>query len=131
MRRALPAVVAIAVLVMACGGPSGSPTGSPVSAGPTPKPTPNPAFVEARSDGITIKTGDSGTANLTGGKYRIGWNAPGCTMLGIQVGLAAGDTIGVDVHLPSGEATLDLPAGKAVLNRVADCDYTVRFETVP
>ena len=128
MRRgALAVVVVIATLVMACGGPSPS----PASTGPTPKPTPNPAFVEARADGITIKSGDPGTADLTGGKYRIGWNAPGCTMLGLQVALANGDTIGIDVNLPSGEATVDLPAGKAVLNRVGDCDYTVRFELVP
>lgn len=127
MRRALPALVAVATLVLACGGSSGS----PASAGPTPTATANASFVEARADGITIKTGDPGTANLTGGKYRIGWNAPGCTRLGIQVVVTSGDTIGVDVHLPSGEATVDLPAGKAVLNRVADCDYTVRFESVP
>ncbi len=118
---------AIAVVVLACGGQpvgtaSPSPSGTPVA---------DPSFVEERTAGITLKEGDAGTANLAGGRYRIGWYAPGCTMLGLQIATGNGDTIGIDVRLPSGESVLDLPAGVAVLNRVGDCDYTVRFEEAP
>jgi hypothetical protein len=121
--------LAVALLVMGCGSTNGSdgPVAS-ASVGPTPTATADISFVEERTAGITIKEGDKGSANLTGGKYRIGWYAPGCTMLGIQWAAANGDTIGIDVRLPSGESVADLPRGVGVLNRVGDCDYTVRFE---
>ena len=128
MRR-LVGGMAIAILVAACGSTNGSKApGATASSGPTPTPSADITFVQERAAGITIKEGDKGSADLTGGKYRIGWYAPGCTMLGIQWAAANGDTIGIDVHLPSGEAVADLPRGVGILNRVGDCDYTVRFE---
>ena len=121
--------VAIVLLVVGCGSSNASASpAAPASVGPTPTASADISFVEERAAGITIKEGDKGSANLAGGKYRIGWYAPGCTMLGIQWAAANGDTIGVDVRLPSGEATADLPRGVGILNRVGDCDYTIRFE---
>ena len=109
MRR-LVGGLAIAFLVLGCGSTNGSKApGASASSGPTPTATANISFVQERAAGITIKDGDKGSANLTGGKYRIGWYAPGCTMLGIQWAAANGDTIGIDVHLPSGEIVADLP----------------------
>ena len=128
MRR-LVVGLAIALLVMGCGSTNGSTApGASASTGPTATATADISFVEERAPGITIKEGDKGSANLTGGKYRIGWYAPGCTMLGIQWAAANGDTIGIDVQLPSGESVADLPRGVGILNRVGDCDYTIRFE---
>jgi hypothetical protein len=128
MRR-LVGGLAIAILVLGCGSTNGSKASDPpASSGPTPTASADISFVAERAAGITIKEGDKGSADLTGGKYRIGWYAPGCTMLGIQWAAANGDTTGIDVHLPSGEVVADLPAGVGILNRVGDCDYTVRFE---
>lgn len=115
-----------AFLVVSCSGPPGGslipdPSAAATSAG-------DPTIVEERGPGVTIKTGDSGTVDLQGGRYRIAWYAPGCKMLGLQLAAKTGGTTSVDVRLPSGDAVLDLPAGIFVVNRVGDCDYTVRFE---
>lgn len=133
MKRPISSAL-ISVLVLACGATS---TTSPAPSSSTPAatavatPAGDPTVVEARAAGITIKEGDAGTADLQGGKYRIAWHAPGCTMLGLQVASPSGETTSIDVRLPSGKSTLDLPAGQFVINRKGDCDYTVRFEEAP
>jgi hypothetical protein len=126
MMKVIASAAVIAMAVASCSGPPGGtlipdPSAAATSAG-------DPTIVAERGPGIDIKTGDSGTVDLSGGHYRIAWYAPGCTMLGLQVAAKNGDTTSIDVRLPSGEAFVDLEAGVFVVNRVGDCDYTVRFE---
>jgi hypothetical protein len=119
-----------AALAAACGGPSSGIASPGPSAAATAASLPpgDPTIVEERAAGVTIKEGDSGTVDLQGGRYRIAWYAKGCTRLGLQIAAKTGGTTSVDVRLPSGEAFVDLPAGIFAVNRVGDCDYTVRFE---
>ena len=132
MKRPISSAL-IALLVLACGGPSTATSSAASSAAATAMATPagDPTVVLPRAAGITIKDGDPGTVDLQGGKYRIAWHAPGCTLLGLQIASPTGETTSIDVRLPSGDGTLDLPAGKFVINRKGDCDYTVRFEEAP
>jgi hypothetical protein len=119
-----------AALATACSGPPSGTGAADPSVAPTAasQPPGDPTIVQERGPGVTIKEGDSGTVDLQGGRYRIAWYAPGCTRLGLQIAAKNGDTTSVDVRLPSGEAFVDLPAGVFAVNRVGDCDYTVRFE---
>ena len=108
--------------------PSAAP---PVSASPapsTPAPSVDAAIVNPRGSGVTLKAGTSGLADLAGGKYRVAWLARSCTNLTIQWVQATGASTPIPVVLPTGETVVDLPKGTGSLDRVADCDYTVRFE---
>ena len=87
------------------------------------------SVVATRGSGVTLKAGDNDGTDLKGGRYRVAWIAEGCTSFDIECAPASGDVTCLDPALPSGETFVDLPAGKGFLNRVADCEYTVRFET--
>ena len=66
--------------------------------------------------------------NLDGGRYRVAWLAPSCTKLTIEWVQTTGASTPIPVVLRESETFLDLPKGVGSLDRVADCDYTVRFE---
>ncbi len=84
--------------------------------------------LEERGPGLTIKAGDSGAADLQGGTYRIAWDASGCTMFELEWAPADGEPITIETGMLAAQQMIDLPAGPGVLNRVADCEYTIRFE---
>jgi hypothetical protein len=158
MKRVV-AVIAIALVVGACGeytftatpvaaSPSATPTRIPiVTTSPTRVPAPTAALgatpipaatadisiVTPRMPGMTIKPGDSGEANLDQGDYRIAWYAPGCASLSIEWQPGNSGSTRIVPRLPSGDIVVALPAGVGFLKRTANCqsDYIIRFERVP
>ena len=111
-------LVAIVFLVAAC-------TDLPTAAPPDPD-----ELLRARGSGVTLTADDTGAADLDGGPYRVAWVAVGCEIFQVAWVPTDGEATAIEIATMSGEAFVDLPAGPGSLDRVADCDYTVRFETV-
>lgn len=134
--QALALTAVLALLLTACAPAASVPLSSMIpTVRPTSSTTPatstpsaDTSVVSERGPGVTLKAGDRGGANLEGGRYRVAWYAPACSTLEIEWGRPLGTVIAMTISLPSGEIVVDLPAGPGFLNRVADCDYTVRFE---
>jgi hypothetical protein len=94
----------------------------------------NALIVAPRASGVTMVPGPGGGggATLAGGRYRIAWYAPGCTILKIQwPDSKSGVTTDIPVTLPSGETFMMFPAGYGSLAVTSDCDYQIRFEEAP
>ena len=111
-------LVAIAFIAAAC--TNGLPTAAPQDP---------ETLLRARTSGVTLSPGDAGAADLDGGPYRIAWVAQACSYFQIAWMPASGEARPIEVEDASGEVFVDLPAGPGSLDRAADCDYTVRFET--
>jgi hypothetical protein len=110
-------LVAIVFVVAAC--TDGLPTAAP--------PDPD-ELLGARGSGVTLEAGDTGAADLEGGRYRVAWVTDGCEVFQVAWVPTDGEATAIETAAASGETYVDLPPGGGSLDRVADCDYTVRFE---
>jgi hypothetical protein len=100
-----------------------------VSSAASSEPSIDVTIINPRDKGVTVKTGTTGLIPLLGGRYRVAWLAPSCSHLTIAwVVHATRASTPISVVLPSGETFIELPAGVGSLDRVADCDATVRLE---
>ena len=66
----------------------------------------------------------------TAARYRVAWVTDGCEIFQVAWVPTDGEATAIETAVASGEVFVDLPAGPGSLDRVADCDYTVRFEAV-
>ena len=116
---AVPSLVAAVFLIAAC---------DPL---PTAAPQDPDALLRARTAGVTLTAGESGSIILDGGPYRVAWVTEGCSLFQVAWIEADGQATPIKVDGASGDIFVDLPAGSGSLDRAADCDYTIRFEAAP
>ena len=105
-----------------------APSGSGPIASPAARDPGSGDVLEERTAGVTVRAGDPGGANLEGGRYRVAWDAQGCTVFELTWRSTRGGPARIPTVLPTGETFIELPRSTGTLDRVADCDYTVRFE---
>ena len=98
---------------------------------PTAAPQDPDILLQARTPGVTLEPESGYATTLAGGAYRVAWVTDGCTYFQVAWLQGGGDTTPIEVDQASGEVFVELPAGPGELERAADCDYTIRFESAP